>query len=101
MLLKKWISTKELADLDMCIFYFRSRPFAVMDLYDKKIYFNESGLEWLRTHKQAELPLRWVKNKYLPSKNWVGFAMDRKKNDVTMQVIEDYYLATYNMLLKK
>jgi hypothetical protein len=98
--LKKYISINEFADLDMSIFYFKRRPFIVMDLSNEKIYFNESGLEWLRTEKQEELPVQWIRSKYLPTKNWVGFAIDSKKDNLILQLIDDYYSATYNMLLR-
>ncbi|WP_139351122.1 hypothetical protein [Sphingobacterium sp. CZ-UAM] len=98
--LKKYISINEFADLDMSIFYFKRRPFIVMDLSNEKIYFNESGLEWLRTEKQGELPVQWIRSKYLPTKKWVGFAIDSKKDNLILQLIDDYYSATYNMLLR-
>ncbi|MGE8242086.1 hypothetical protein D3C87_519220 [compost metagenome] len=98
--LKKYISFNELADLDMSIFYFKKRPFVVMDLFNEKIYFNECGLEWLRTEKQVELPVQWIRSRYLPTKNWVGLAVDSKKDDLIKQLIDEFYLATYNMLLR-
>ncbi|WP_343561355.1 hypothetical protein [Sphingobacterium sp.] len=98
--LKKYISINELADLDMSIFYFKRRPFVVMDISNEKIYFNESGLEWLRTEKQDKLPVQWIRSKYLPTKNWVGLAVGNKTDNLILQLIDDYYLATYNMLLR-
>ena len=98
--LKKYISFNELADLDMSIFYFKKRPFVVMDLSNEKIYFNESGLEWLRTEKQEGLPVQWIRSKYLPTKNWVGLVVDSKKDDLIKLLIDEFYLATYNMLLR-
>lgn len=98
--LKKYISVNEFADLDMSVFYFKRRPFVVMDLSNKKIYFNDSGLERLRTEKQMELPVQWSRSRYLPTKNWIGMVVDNKQNDLIIRLIDDFYLATYNMLLR-
>ncbi|WP_313264148.1 hypothetical protein [Sphingobacterium sp.] len=99
--LKKHIRLNLIADLNMSIFYFKKRPFIVMDLSNEKIYFNDSGLEWLRSEKQHEQPLQWMRSKYLPSKNWVGLAVDNEKNDLIIQLIDEFYLATCEMLLIK
>lgn len=97
--LKKHIRMNKFADLDMSIFYFKKRPFVVMDLLNEKIYFNESGLEWLRVEKQLELSNQWIRSKYLPSKNWVGLALNNKNNGLVIKLIDEFYLATSNMLL--
>jgi len=55
--LKKHIRMNKFADLDMSIFYFKRRPFVVMDLLNEKIYFNENGLEWLRTKSNLNCPI--------------------------------------------
>ena len=98
--LKKYISLNRFADLEMSIFYFKKRPFIVMDLSNEKIYFNESGLAWLRTEKTVKLPLQWVRSKYLPRKNWIGIALDNEKNDLIIQLIDEFYSATSEMLLR-
>lgn len=97
---KKHISMNELADLKMSIFYFKKRPFAVMDLFNEKIYFNDSGLERFRTEKQLERPIQWVRSKYLPAKNWVGIIVDSNRNDLIKELIDEFYLATYNLLFR-
>ena len=98
--LKKHIRMNVIADLNMSIFYFKKRPFIVMDLSNEKIYFNDNGLEWLRSEKQIERPVQWTRSKYLPSKNWVGLTMDNEKNDLIIQLIDEFYLATCDMLLR-
>ncbi|WP_293897259.1 hypothetical protein [Sphingobacterium sp. UBA5670] len=70
-----------------------------MDLSNEKIYFNDSGLEWLRSERQQEQPLQWTRSKYLPSRNWVGLTVDSEKNDLIIQLIDEFYLATCDMLL--
>ncbi|MBB1646622.1 hypothetical protein BCY89_18695 [Sphingobacterium siyangense] len=97
--LKKHIRMNVIADLDMSIFYFKKRPFIVMDLSNEKIYFNDSGLEWLRSEKQLEQPVQWTRSKYLPSKNWVGLAVNNERDDLIIQLIDEFYLATCDMLL--
>jgi len=57
--LKKHIRMNKFADLEMSIFYFKRRPFVVMDLLNEKIL----------TEKQLELSNQWIRSKYLPSKN--------------------------------
>ena len=98
MQVKKHIRMNIIADLDMSIFYFKKRPFIVMDLSNEKIYFNDSGLEWLRSEKQMEQPVQWTRSKYLPSKNWVGLAVNNQRDDLIIQLIDEFYLATCDML---
>ena len=97
---KQHIRLHEIADLEMRILYFKKRPFVVLDFCNGKIYFNERELESVKMDTQGKLAIIWIRSKYLPSKNWIGLDISISENNLIIQLIDDFYLATYNLLLR-
>lgn len=83
------------SNIDMIILNFKKKPIIVTDTLNERIYlnkyYNKRTVDWLNAKMNESWPSLWFESKYLPSKIWIGFALDIREKDLVLKLVDEFF----------